>query len=58
MALIYKADKKIKPLPFGFGYYFNPGEANLMFAEGRSKDRRRDEAPFSNSDDKHFLYNN
>jgi len=30
---IYKADKKIKPLPFGFGYYFKPGEANLIFAE-------------------------
>ena len=58
LASIYKADKKIKPLPFGFGYYFNPGEANLMFAERRSKDRGRDEAPFNNSDDKHFLYNN
>ena len=58
LASIYKADKKIKPLPFGFGYYFNPGEANLMFAERRSMDRGRDEAPFSNSDGKHFLYNN
>lgn len=60
LASIYKADKKIKPLPFGFGYYFNPGEANLMFAERRSMDRGRgrDEAPFDNSDDKQFLYNN
>jgi hypothetical protein len=58
MGLVYKADKKIKPLPFGFGYYFNPGEANLMFSQRRSMDRGRDEAPFSNSDDKHFLYNN
>ena len=58
LASIYKADKKIKPLPFGFGYFYNPGEANLMFAERRSKDRGRDEAPFNNSDGKHFLYNN
>lgn len=57
LASIYKADKKIKPLPFGFGYYFKPGEANLMFVEKRSMDRGRDEAPFNNSDDKHFLYN-
>jgi len=56
LASIYKADKTIKPLPFGFGYYFNPGEANLMFAERRSMDRGRDEAPFNNSDGKHFLY--
>ncbi len=56
LASIYKADKKIKTLPFGFGYYFNPSEANLMFAERRSTDRGRDEAPFSNSDGKHFLY--
>ena len=58
LASIYKADKKIKPLPFGFGYYYNPVEANLMFAERRSMDRGRDEAPFNNSDGKHFLYNN
>jgi hypothetical protein len=59
LASVYKADKKIKPLPFGFGYYFNPGEANLMFAEKRrSMDRGRDEAPFNNSNGKHFLYNN
>ncbi len=58
LASIYRADKKIKPLPFGFGYYFKPGEANLMFAERKFKDRGRHEAPFSNSDDKHFLYNN
>jgi len=57
LASIYKADKQIKPLPFGFGYYFKPGMANLMFAERRSIDRRRDEGPFDNSDDKHFLYN-
>ncbi|MEN6439949.1 MAG: hypothetical protein ABFD97_15340 [Syntrophobacter sp.] len=59
LASIYKvekATKKIKPLPFGFGYYFNPSEANLMFAE--KKYRGRNEAPFRNSDDKHFLYNN
>jgi hypothetical protein len=58
LARIYKAEKKIKPLPFGFGYYYNPGEANLMFTERKSMDRGRDEAPFDNSDDKHFLYNN
>ena len=58
LASVYKADKKIKPLPFGFGYYYNPVEANLMFAERRSMDRGRDEAPFNNSDGKHFLYNN
>ncbi len=58
LASIYKADKKIKPLPFGFGYYYNPSEANLMFAEKRSMNRGRDEAPFSNPDGKHFLYNN
>ena len=57
LASIYKADKKIKPLPFGFGYYFNPGEANLMFAERMFRDRGRDEAPFDDSD-KSFLYNN
>jgi hypothetical protein len=57
LASIYKADKKIKPLPFGFGYYFNPGEANLMFGERKSEDRGEDEAPFNNSDGKHFLYN-
>ncbi len=57
LASIYKADKKIKPLPFGFGYYFTPGAANLMFGEKRSMDRGRDEAPSDNSDDKHFLYN-
>lgn len=58
LASIYKADKKIKPLPFGFGYYFNPGEANLMFGERRSMDRGRDEAPSGDFDGKHFLYNN
>ena len=58
LASIYKADKKIKPLPFGFGYYYNPGEANLMFAERKSKEPRRDEDPFNNPDDKRFLYNN
>ena len=58
LASIYKANKKIKPLPFGFGYYYNPGEANLMVAERRSMDRGTDEAPFDNSDDKQFLYNN
>jgi hypothetical protein len=58
LASVYKADKKKKPLPFGFGYYFNPGEANLMFAERRSMNRGRDEAPADNSDAKHFLYNN
>ncbi len=57
MASIYKSDKKIKSLPFGFGYYYKPGEANLMVAEKRFKDRRRDEAPFNNSDDQRFLYN-
>ena len=57
LAAIYKGDKKIKPLPFGFGYYYNPGEANLMFAERKSTDRRRDEDPFDNSDDRRFLYN-
>lgn len=57
LASVYKADKKIKPLPFGFGYYFNPGESNLMFAVKRSMDRGRHEAPFSDSDGKHFLYN-
>lgn len=56
LASIYKTDKKIKPLPFGFGYYFNPGEANLMFAE--KKFRGKDEAPFGDSDYKHLLYNN
>ena len=58
LASIYKAGKKIKPLPFGFGYYYNPGEANLMFAERRSKAPNRDEDPFNNPDDMHFLYNN
>ncbi len=58
LASTYKADKKIKPLPFGFGYYFNPGEANLMFAERKAMDRGRDEATFNNSDGKHFLYDN
>jgi hypothetical protein len=57
LASIYKTDKKIKPLPFGFGYYFNSGEANLMFAEKKSMDRGRDEAPFKDSNGKHFLYN-
>jgi hypothetical protein len=58
LASIYKADKKtkkIKPLPFGFGYYFKPGEANLMFADRKFMDRGRyeeeDEGFFSNSDD-------
>jgi hypothetical protein len=58
LASIYKADKKIKSLPFGFGYYFAPGEANLMFAEKRSMNRGKDEAPSGNPDGKHFLYNN
>ncbi|MCU0588148.1 MAG: hypothetical protein MUF52_08320 [Syntrophobacteraceae bacterium] len=58
LASVYRSDKKIKPLPFGFGYYFNPGEANLMFGEKRSGDRGRDEAPDDHSDDKHFLYIN
>ncbi len=57
LASNYKADKKIKPLPFGFGYYFKPGEANLMFAEKRSRYRGINEAPFDDSDSKHFLYN-
>jgi len=57
LASVYKADKRIKPLPFGFGYYFKPGEANLMFAEKRSMNRGKDEAPSGNSDGKHFLYN-
>lgn len=57
LASIYRADKKIKPLPFGFGYYFQPGAANLMAAEKRPVDRGRDETPLSISDDKHFLYN-
>jgi hypothetical protein len=51
LASIYKANKKIEPLPFGFGYYYKPGEANLMVAERRSMDRGTDEAPFDNSDD-------
>jgi hypothetical protein len=55
---IYKSDKKIKPLPFGFGYYFRPGEANLMIAEKRSVHRGRDEAPNDDSNGRHFLYNN
>jgi hypothetical protein len=38
LASIYKKDKKIKPLPFGFGYYWNPGAANLMVAERKSMD--------------------
>ncbi len=58
LASIYRSNKKIKPLPFGFGYYFKAGESNLMFGEKRSMDRGKDEAPFINSDDKHFLYNN
>jgi hypothetical protein len=36
LAAIYNADKNIKPLPFGFGYHFKTGEANLMFAEKKS----------------------
>lgn len=58
LASIYKADKKKKPLPFGFGYYFKPGEANLIFGEKKSSDRGRDETPLGNSDGRHFLYNN
>jgi hypothetical protein len=57
LASIYKSDKNIKPLPFGFGYYFRPGQANLMFAEKRSTYRGKDEAPFDDPDLKHFLYN-
>ncbi|MDR3569434.1 MAG: hypothetical protein P4L43_15525 [Syntrophobacteraceae bacterium] len=49
LASIYKADKKIEPLPFGFGYYYNPGEANLMVAERKSTDQLRDEASSNNS---------
>ncbi len=56
LASVYREDKRIKSLPFGFGYYYKPGESNLMFAEKKFKDRRRDEAPFDNAD-KHFLYN-
>lgn len=61
LASIYKAGKKTKKinsLPFGFGYYFKPGEANLMFADRKFMDRGKkgveedeDEAPFDNSDD-------
>jgi len=40
LAGIYHADKNIKPLPFGFGYHFKPGEANLMFAEKKSVSAR------------------
>ncbi len=58
LASIYKADKKKKPLPFGFGYYFKPGESNLMFGEKKSLNRGRDEAPLGNSDGNRFLYNN
>ncbi len=57
LASNYKADKKIKPLPFGFGYYFKPGEANLMFAEKNPKHRGINEDPSDDSDIKHFLYN-
>ncbi len=32
LAGIYTAGKDIKPLPFGIGYHFEPGTANLMFA--------------------------
>ncbi len=57
LASIYRADKKIKPLPFGFGYYFQPGSANLMFAEKKPIDRGKDDPPLSHPDGKHFLYN-
>ncbi len=57
LASIYKANKKRNPLPFGFGYYFKPGEANLMFGEKKSLNRGRDEAPLGDSDGHHFLYN-
>jgi hypothetical protein len=36
LARIYKADKNIKPLGFGFGYHYKSGDANLMFAERKS----------------------
>ena len=59
LASIYKADKQIKPLPFGFGYFCSPGAANLMFAERKLKDPARDEAPGNDHpDDSRFLYNN
>ncbi len=58
LASIYRTDKNIKPLPFGFGYFYNPGKSNLIFAEKKSEKRKRDEEPYNNPDDKHFLYNN
>jgi hypothetical protein len=33
LAKIYRSGKNIKPLPFGIGYHFEAGKANLMFAE-------------------------
>ncbi|MDR3555038.1 MAG: hypothetical protein P4L55_09820 [Syntrophobacteraceae bacterium] len=58
LASVYKTDKKIKPLPFGFGYFYNPGKANLMFAARKSKKPTKDEDPFNNPDYKHFFNDN